>query len=593
MKEEINVKKEKNDIHKKFDVIMDVSTELKVPHKSRGDEDILISFNSNRMKKDLLIFKDELLKDLKRLQTKLYEKAEDNEIYTKEKIEEFNLQIKKYSEKVMSLSNSIITDKAIRENVESLIEYKNKNQEIVMTNGIQLDNLEKEFYNNIYRIDNILKESVIYPGIIGNITKFKTFHDFIDYILNECSLNISFREKTSLDINNLRNNDEKIIFNLTNKLEKAKKALSLYTDTCIKKIENKINNLNDALNDRINNYRIESMTYSENMKKASESLLKQVNSIIQTKNDIFNKFDEKMNIINKEHSRIIKYFTGYKNEFNEMRRAFKEMMDAINTKDFSGMNRKINKLKTRRSFMINNNDFQAFENKLKNINNVIHPISMNDMFMSSTKTSRLSVKFDNLSNEKEKDKNSYDKFLKGFKRIGTENKRLSKIIEQKDFLIDKKIKNEDLKIEENPKKLHKKKNKIKNDIYLEFNNQNNNIKLVEKKKNKYNSVCAPNKILKTNILNQILGIFGNNDNKKYSLKKSPKDPIYNTSISKSEKSLISLSSKPSEENRMNNIKTKYKTNLILSERNESKKAINKDNNKLNIIKKEYQEDIDI
>ena len=592
MKEEINVKKEKNDIHKKFDVIMDVSTELKVPHKSRGDEDILISFNSNTMKKDLLIFKDELLKDLKRLQTKLYEKAEDNEIYTKEKIEEFNLQIKKYSEKVMSLSNSIITDKAIRENVESLIEYKNKNQEIVMTNGIQLDNLEKEFYNNIYRIDNILKESVIYPGIIGNITKFKTFHDFIDYILNECSLNISFREKTSLDINNLRNNDEKIIFNLTNKLEKAKKALSLYTDTCIKKIENKINNLNDALNDRINNYRIESMTYSENMKKASESLLKQVNSIIQTKNDIFNKFDEKMNIINKEHSRIIKYFTGYKNEFNEMRRAFKEMMDAINTKDFSGMNRKINKLKTRRSFMINNNDFQAFENKLKNINNVIHPISMNDMFMSSTKISRLSVKFDNLSNEKEKDKNSYDKFLKEFKRIGTENKRLSKIIEQKDFLIDKKIKNEDLKIEENPKKLHKKKNKIKNDIYLEFNNQNNNIKLVEKKKNKYNSVCAPNKILKTNILNQILGIFGNNDNKKYSLKKSPKDPIYNTSISKSEKSLISLSSKPSEENRMNNIKTKYKTNLILSERNESKKAINKDNNKLNIIKKEYQEDID-
>ena len=127
---------------------MDVSTELKVPHKSRGDEDILISFNSNTMKKDLLIFKDELLKDLKRLQTKLYEKAEDNEIYTKEKIEEFNLQIKKYSEKVMSLSNSIITDKAIRENVESLIEYKNKNQEIVMTNGIQLDNLEKELLNH-------------------------------------------------------------------------------------------------------------------------------------------------------------------------------------------------------------------------------------------------------------------------------------------------------------------------------------------------------------------------------------------------------------------------------------------------------------
>ena len=59
------------------------------------------------------------------------------------------------------------------------------------------------------------------------------------------------------------------------------------------------------------------MTYSENMKKASESLLKQVNNVIQAKNDIFNKFDEKINIINKEHTIMIKYFTGYKNEFKK------------------------------------------------------------------------------------------------------------------------------------------------------------------------------------------------------------------------------------------------------------------------------------
>ena len=41
---------------------------------------------------------------------------------------------------------------------------------------------------------------------------------------------------------------------------------------------------------------------------------------------------------------MIKYFTGYKNEFNEMRRIFKEMIEALTKKDFSGMNRKIYKL---------------------------------------------------------------------------------------------------------------------------------------------------------------------------------------------------------------------------------------------------------
>ena len=59
-----------------------------------------------------------------------------------------------------------------------------------------------------------------------------------------------------------------------------------------------------------------------------------------------------------------------------------------------------------------NTSFQQIKEKPKikfNFNNENLP----------TKTSRLSVKFDNLSNEKEKDKNSYDKFLKEFKRIGT------------------------------------------------------------------------------------------------------------------------------------------------------------------------------
>ena len=172
----------------------------------------------------------------------------------------------------------IITDKTIREKVESLIEYKNKNQEIVMTNGIKIDNLDKDLFNNVYRIDNILKETVMYPGIIGGISRFKTFHDFMDYLLNECSQNVTFREKTAIDINNLRNNNERIITNFNNKLEKAKKALTLYTDTCIKRIENKIKDINDSFNDRITNYRIENMTYSENMKKASENLLKEVNN---------------------------------------------------------------------------------------------------------------------------------------------------------------------------------------------------------------------------------------------------------------------------------------------------------------------------
>ena len=613
----INIE-EKDEKKNKLESIMDISNELQTSHKYHGDEDILITsgLNSNNIKKDLLLFKNDLLKDLKRQQAKIFEKTENNENYALDKIEEFNLKLEKYGEKIISLSNMIITDKTIREKVEELLEYKTKNQEMMMTNGIKIDNLDKDLFNNVYRIDNVLKETVMYPGVIGGICKFKTFHDFMDYVLSECSQNITFRDKTALDINNLRNNNERIINNFTNKLEKAKKALTLYVDTCIKKFENKIKDINDSFNDRITNYRIENMTYSENMKKASENLLKQVNSVIQAKNDIFNKFDEKMNLINKENSRMIKYFTGYKNEFNEMRRIFKEMIEALTKKDFSGMNRKINKLQRRSTMM--NNDFKIYED---NLNNILHPISMNDMFMSEKNNKpKFSLKNNNLLREREKS-NPYQLFLKEYKKIDSETKRISRFFEKENNFIErKKTENIDLKLTK--RKKHHKKEKPLNDVYIAYKYPFS-FEFIKRKLNKFNSVCVPNKKFNIDILRKMnyitkenlrksrtIKITENNktannniNNKKNRIIKSRNiisDDLVNTSVSKSENSLFTDSSNISEQDEIkkNKIKTKYKTSIVINEKKElnlSNASNEKGNNEpyqFEINKKDFQEDKD-
>ena len=386
-------KSEKEDKMSRFDSIKEISREIKSNNRYKDDEDIFVNSNLSltNMKKDLLHFKDEILKDLKRQQSKMFEKDLDIEKNTILKLEEFNKQIDKYSEKINSLSNMIITDKRIREKVEMLIEFKNKNQEVIMTNGIKIKNLDKDLYDDIYRIDSILKETVLDARIIGGISKFQTFHDLMDYILSECSKNLTFREKTPIEVNNLRNNDERIIKILTNKLEKAKKTLNLQIDTFNKKFENKIDSLNESFNERIANYRIENMTYSENIKKATESLTKQINSVIQAKNDIINKFDEKMNIMNKDNLRMKKYFTEYKNEFGEMRRIFKEMTEIMNSKGIKNFNLntdfnvKIKKLQRRQTMI--NKDIKSFEDKMSKTNNILHSINMNDMFLNPTKIS--------------------------------------------------------------------------------------------------------------------------------------------------------------------------------------------------------------
>ena len=100
----------------KLEPIVEVDEEIKTSHKYHDDEDVLmnLNLNSKNLLKDLLFFKDEILKEIKRKQVKIFEKVEDNEKYALEKIEEFNIKIEKYGEKIVNLSNMIITDKTIR-----------------------------------------------------------------------------------------------------------------------------------------------------------------------------------------------------------------------------------------------------------------------------------------------------------------------------------------------------------------------------------------------------------------------------------------------------------------------------------------------
>ena len=588
--------------------------DIKSNKKENDTKDIVVNSNLNylNIKKELNIFKEEILRDFKKQQSKTLEKEENLEKSTIEQLEEFKKIIEKNKERIYSLANMIVTDKKVREKVDMLIEFKNKNQEIIMTNGIQIKNLDKDLYDNIYRIDSILNDTILNPKIMGGMSRFQNFRDVMEYILGETSKNSTFREKIPIDINNLKKIDEKNVFNLTNKLDKARKTLALQIETFNKKFDNKISSLNDTFNERLANYRIENMTYSDNIKKATDSLTKQMNSVVQAKNDIINKFDEKINIISKDNFRMKKYFTDYKNEFIEMRRLFKEMLEIMNSKNVnvsSDFNRKIKRFQRKQTAMIK--DVKIFEdNKINNNNNnIVRSINMNDMFMNPQKVNFNNNNMNNIFKDKPQ-----EKILKAFKRINTTaSVRMNRFFEKENTLIEKKKKEEETKNIKQPKlklkQKHRKKIKFLSEIYLLIKSQNN-IDIIRRKLTKFNSICVPNKKLKINLLGKIesspafkskgkkfININYNNKNIKRNKKKMSllNEDIFDTSISKSQNSIFSKSSEKSEEKRINMIKTKYKTNVVIKETKEidlsnslDKETIDKP--KFNTEGKDFQED---
>ena len=291
--------------------------------------DPILSRASNLSKNDILIFKNETLKDFKEAQKKISDKYKNLDLEIKEKLESYEKRINTYENKIIELSNLINTDKTIRDKVETLMEFKEKVDDKMLTEQIRLDNCRNDLNSNIDRIDQILKDSVIYPGVIGGISKYKTFHDLIDYVLTQCSQNLTFREKSILDFKGYKTKLENIISSFNTQINTLLNTTSEYTKTSVKELEDKIKSIFNVYDDRLQDTRIENANYAIGLERATEALKKELEHLEIIKKELYEKVDSGILEVKNDNTRVVKLFTGYKRNFHVMQHKFNQLSDFI------------------------------------------------------------------------------------------------------------------------------------------------------------------------------------------------------------------------------------------------------------------------
>ena len=274
-------------------------------------------------------FKEETLRDFKEVQRKISEKYETLDLEMKEKLEAYEKRIVTYENKIMELSNLINTDKTIREKVDNLMEFKEKTDDHLITEKIRLDNFRNDLKSNVERIDQILKDSVIYPGIIGGISKYKTFHDLIDYILTQTSQTLTFREKSILDFKSYKTKLENIISSFNTQINTLLNTTSEFTKTCVKEAEERMKSIYNIFDDRLQDARIENANYAIGLEKATEVLKKELENLYVVKSELYEKVDKSMAEVKNDNTRVVKLFTGYKKNFHIMQHKFTQLADFI------------------------------------------------------------------------------------------------------------------------------------------------------------------------------------------------------------------------------------------------------------------------
>ena len=139
--------------------------------KSINQNHYLIGSTPEIIKTDIMNFKEEVLQDIKELDQKLEEKYITINKKINNNIELYNKKITEFDFKLLDLSSKIVTDITIKEKISDLLNFKEKTDNNININKIKISMLDKEINQKIDRIDDLISNSLIFPGLIGPVKK--------------------------------------------------------------------------------------------------------------------------------------------------------------------------------------------------------------------------------------------------------------------------------------------------------------------------------------------------------------------------------------------------------------------------------------
>ena len=287
------------------------------------------SINNNNfdVQKELLFFKNEILKDMRNLEAKQTEKLLN---FKEEQTKLTNLYEKKFlsqNEKINYLSN-LIVDYFRKEKFEKYYEEFKKGIEknfAEMTTKIYT--LEGEIKDVLYKQENFFNENVLYPGVIGYQCKFKDLHDFVDYVLETIKKIELFQDiLKSYELHKLQKNLETDLNTIQTTIKNNFHSLSKFTTDKVNESEQKMLQVLQDYNTQFVDVRIENNKNADNLMKRMNEVENNFERIIQIRKELNKKNEEQ----DKKLENIIQNVDDNLNKINEHNKEIRDVDTKFN-----------------------------------------------------------------------------------------------------------------------------------------------------------------------------------------------------------------------------------------------------------------------
>ena len=465
------------------------------------------------IKNDLIYFRNEILKDMKEMETKLNDKIVNlysliSKINSKsdEKLSAINIKIKTLQDNDPSI---------IETKINSVIERNNNNLEQKISDlSTKIFILQKDLTNACYKYDKIVIDNLKVTGLIGDGCPYMNLKYFIEFLNKKITELITTKEKLVIEIKTFKNKINDMNNQIKTEIEKQKIFINEITSNRINESNKKCLERSNKLEERIDNLRLENYNFSNDLIKKTEELKIQWDKLENIKEEIYDKLNEEKisfkkytDNLSKSFNSQKKEFTNIKNKFNDKSNIFKQLPYRRNSINITNIgtrlgDKDISKISNKKSLskkycfnkdelsLINKDEIHILKedkinenineiDKEENVNNIKEILSENsekkqniiENEKENEKENELNVEINNINKNNRKNNKMNDNNLND-----NENKNIYTRITIKS--LNKKSKDE----EKNNDEINI--IKEKNDIIKENNNQKEELKQFQKTLNK-------------------------------------------------------------------------------------------------------------
>ena len=265
----------------------------------------VLNLDINHLKQDLLFFKNDILKDLRKIEEKVNIKLTEQSVANNEQYEAYERKLDALSTKISHVNTVISDNSFIIEKLNKFQSFKSKAEDNLYSLNSRINNIQQESKDSLIRIEKILEDNLNYPGIIGKNSKFSNLRFFIDFVMNNIKLLNSFKEEIqSFEFTEFKNKINSDLNDFRFLIDDEQKNIR-------KLIENNIKNFDIKHEELINN------------SNRTENKLKEFKIKI---NEKFSEYEKNINLLEKD---LNKKYNDQLNEINHLKNEFTNDIDNI------------------------------------------------------------------------------------------------------------------------------------------------------------------------------------------------------------------------------------------------------------------------